>query len=73
MKLGFELAPLLLSFVLGDLIEDTFRRAMDLSHGSMMTFVERPVSLGLLALGLAVLVVAALPAVARKREKAFVE
>ena len=38
-----------------------------------MTFVERPVSLGLLAVGLVVLVVAALPAVAKKREKAFVE
>ena len=73
LKMGFELAPLLLSFVLGGLIEDTFRRAMDLSHGSMMTFVERPVSLGLLVVGLAVLVVAALPAVAKKREKAFVE
>ena len=73
LKLGFELAPLLLSFVLGGFIEDTFRRAMDLSHGSMMTFVERPVSLGLLAVGLVVLVVAALPAVAKKREKAFVE
>ena len=73
LKLGFELAPLLLSFVLGGFIEDTFRRAMDLSHGSMMTFVERPVSLGLLAVGLVVLVIAALPAVAKKREKAFVE
>jgi putative tricarboxylic transport membrane protein len=73
LKLGFELAPLLLSFVLGGFIEDTFRRAMDLSHGSIMTFVERPVSLGLLTVGLAVLVVAALPAVAKKREKAFVE
>jgi putative tricarboxylic transport membrane protein len=72
-KLGFELAPLLLGFVLGGLIEDTFRRAMDLSHGSMMTFVERPVSLGLLVVGLAVLLIAGLPTIAGKREKAFVE
>jgi putative tricarboxylic transport membrane protein len=73
LKLGFELAPLLLGFVLGGLIEDTFRRAMDLSHGSMMTFVERPVSLGLLLVGAVVLGVAALPTIAGKREKAFVE
>jgi putative tricarboxylic transport membrane protein len=73
LKMGFELAPLLLGFVLGGLIEDTFRRAMDLSHGSMMTFFERPVSLGLLVVGLVVLVVAALPAIAGRREKAFVE
>ena len=61
LKMGFELAPLLLGFVLGGLIEDTFRRAMDLSHGSMMTFVERPISAGLLVLGAVVLVVAVLP------------
>lgn len=73
LKMQFELAPLLLGFVLGGLIEDTFRRAMDLSHGSMMTFIDRPVSLGLLAVGLIVLVVAALPAIAGQREKAFVE
>jgi putative tricarboxylic transport membrane protein len=73
LKLGFELAPLLLGFVLGGLIEDTFRRAMDLSHGSLLTFVERPVSGVMLLIGLIVLVVAALPAVAGKREKAFTE
>jgi putative tricarboxylic transport membrane protein len=73
LKLGFELAPLLLGFVLGGLIEDTFRRAMDLSHGSLSTFVERPISAGLLMLALVVLVVAVLPAVAGKREEAFNE
>jgi putative tricarboxylic transport membrane protein len=73
LKLGFELAPLLLGFVLGGLIEDTFRRAMDLSHGSLMTFVERPIALGLLLVALAVLIVAILPAVAGKRDEVFVE
>jgi putative tricarboxylic transport membrane protein len=73
LKLGFELAPLLLGFVLGGLIEDMFRRAMDLSHGSLLTFVERPVSLAMLLIGVAVLVIAALPTVAGRREKAFVE
>ena len=73
LKMGFELAPLLLGFVLGGLIEDTFRRAMDLSHGSMMTFIERPISAGLLVLGAVVLVVAVLPSVAGKREEVFAE
>jgi putative tricarboxylic transport membrane protein len=73
LKLGFELAPLLLGFVLGGLIEDTFRRALDLSHGSLMTFIERPISAGLLALALIVLVVAVLPSVAGKREEVFAE
>ncbi len=73
LKLGFELAPLLLGFVLGGLIEDTFRRAMDLSHGSLMTFVERPISLGLLVLAVIVLVIAVLPSVAGKRDEVFTE
>ncbi len=73
LKLGFELAPLLLGFVLGGLLEDTFRRAMDLSHGSLMTFIERPVSLGLLVLAAIVLVIAVLPAVAGKRQEVFAE
>ena len=73
LKLGFELAPLLLGFVLGGLLEDTFRRAMDLSHGSLMTFVERPISAGLLVLALIVLVIAVLPSVAGKREEVFAE
>ena len=73
LKLGFELAPLLLGFVLGGLIEDTFRRAMDLSHGSLATFVERPISAGLLVLALIVLVIAVLPSVAGKRDEVFAE
>ena len=73
LKLGFELAPLLLGFVLGGLIEDTFRRAMDLSHGSLMTFIERPISAGLLVLAAIVLVIAVLPSVAGKRDEVFAE
>lgn len=73
LKLGYELAPLLLGFVLGGFIEDMFRRALDLSHGSLMTFVERPVSAGLLLLGVVVLILAALPSIAGKRDKAFAE
>jgi putative tricarboxylic transport membrane protein len=73
LRLGFELAPLMLGFVLGGLIEETFRRAMDLSHGNMMTFVERPLAAGLLLFAILVLVVAMLPAVAGRREKVFAE
>ena len=52
---------------------EAFRRAMDLSHGSMMTFIERPISAGLLALALFVLIISVLPAVAGKRNEVFVE
>ncbi len=44
MALEFPLTPILLGFVLGPIVEENFRRALILSHGSMATFVERPIS-----------------------------
>jgi len=72
-KVGFEPAPLLLGFVLGRLLEEKMRQALVLSHGSFMTFVERPVSALLLAITLIVVVVAMLPAVSQKRDRVFAE
>jgi len=72
-KFGFEPAPLLLGFVLGKLMEETFRQAMVLSRGSFMTFVERPLSAVLLAITAAILVIAVLPTVRKRREEAFQE
>ncbi|SFR01436.1 tripartite tricarboxylate transporter permease [Poseidonocella sedimentorum] len=42
--LSLPAAPLLLGFVLGPLMEEHFRRAMLLSRGDFMTFVDRPIS-----------------------------
>jgi putative tricarboxylic transport membrane protein len=72
-KLGLEPAPMLLGFVLGRLMEEKLRQALALSEGSFMTFVERPVSVVLLLLALAVLVIAVLPTVRKGREEAFQE
>ncbi len=72
-KLGCEPAPLLLGFVLGPLLEEHLRRAMILSRGDPMIFLERPISAVLLVLAVAVLVVAVLPTVRRKRDEVFVE
>jgi TctA family transporter len=44
MVLRFEPAPLLLGFVLGPLMEEHLRRAMLLSRGDPMVFIERPIS-----------------------------
>ena len=49
-KLGCEPAPLLLGFILAPLMEDNLKRALLLSQGDPMTFLQRPVSLALLAL-----------------------
>jgi putative tricarboxylic transport membrane protein len=72
-KLGFETPPLLLGYVLGRLMEENLRRALLISRGDLGTFVERPVSAGLLAVAAAVLVVAVLPAVRKGRAEVFQE
>jgi putative tricarboxylic transport membrane protein len=53
---GFSLAPLVLAFVLGPLMETSLRQSLILSDGAFATFATRPISGMLLAL--AVLVVA---------------
>ena len=70
-KFGLEPAPLLLGFVLGRLMEEKLRQALVISRGSLLTFVERPLSGSLLFLAVLVLVIAILPNMRSKREEAF--
>lgn len=42
--LDFPVAPILLGYVLGPMLEENFRRAVLLSRGSLAVFVERPIS-----------------------------
>jgi putative tricarboxylic transport membrane protein len=72
-KLGFEAAPLLLGFILGPMMEENLRRALQISRGNLMTFLERPISLALLLAALALLALVILPAVRRGREDVFQE
>jgi putative tricarboxylic transport membrane protein len=46
---NFPPAPMLLGFVLGPLVEENLRRALLLSRGDMMTFIERPISASVMA------------------------
>ena len=72
-RMGCEPAPLLLGFVLGPLLEENLRRALIISRGDPSVFVTRPISLALLVLAVAAVVVAALPAIRRRREVVFAE
>jgi putative tricarboxylic transport membrane protein len=72
-RLECEPAPMLLGFVLGPLMEENLRRAMRISSGDPMIFVDRPISLGLLLASLALLVIVALPHIRSKREEVFQE
>lgn len=72
-KLGFEPAPMLLGFVLGKLMEEKLRQALIISRGSFMTFIERPISAGLLIVAIVILVIALLPSISKKRDEVFTE
>ena len=72
-RLECEPAPMILGFVLGPLMEDNLRRAMRISSGDPMIFINRPISFGLLIAAAILLLIVALPAIRRKREEAFQE
>jgi len=72
-RLKCEPAPLLLGFVLGPLMEENLRRAMRISGGDPMIFINRPISLGLLIAAVLLVAVVALPAIRSTREEAFQE
>ncbi|MEQ1650296.1 MAG: tripartite tricarboxylate transporter permease, partial [Hyphomicrobiaceae bacterium] len=72
-KFGFEPAPMLLGYVLGKLMEEKLRQALVISRGSFWTFVERPLSGGLLILTLILVVIALLPSIQKSRDTVFTE
>ena len=55
-KFGFEPGPLVLAFVLGSLLETSVRQSLRIFGGDPTGFVTRPVSGGLLALVVALVV-----------------
>lgn len=72
-KLDCEPAPLLLAFIIGPLMEEYFRRAMQVSRGNPAIFVERPISAVLLAIAIGLVVIVSLPNLRRLRTEAFRE
>lgn len=61
-KTGFDPGPLLLAFVLGAILENSFRQSLRMFSGDILGFVERPISGTLVAL---IGVVALVPLVLR--------
>jgi putative tricarboxylic transport membrane protein len=52
-RYGYELAPIILAFVLGPLLETNFRLSLVMGHGDPLVFLMRPISA--VAIGFAVL------------------
>ena len=69
MKLGFNLAPMLLGFVLGPMMEENLRRSLLTSRGDPTVFFTRPISLAFVIATILILVVMIAPAVRRRREE----
>ena len=72
-KMDCEPAPMMLGLVLGPLMELHLRRALLLSYGDPMVFLQRPISLSLLFAAAVLLVIVALPHIRKGREAVFRE
>ena len=73
LKLGCEPAPLLLGYILGPMMEEYLRRALTLSRGDPIIFLQRPISAAMLLVAVLALGILLLPAVRTTRSKAFRE
>ena len=65
LMLDFPVSPIVLGFVLGPMLEENFRRAMLLSRGDLMVFLQRPISAWFIG-ACTLLIVAQLVAYARR-------
>ncbi len=70
-KLKLEPAPLLIGFVLGPMMEEHLRRAMLLSRGDPMVFLQRPISATMLGIALFALVLMLLPNIRKGKDAAM--
>jgi TctA family transporter len=73
LRFGCEPAPLVLGFILGPLMEENLRRALVISRGDPMIFLERPISLTLLLMTIGVVGLIIFPQFQRTRAAAFRE
>jgi len=55
-KLGFDMAPLVLALVLGPTLEKTFRQSLFMARGDIWALISRPVTVAMLAAGVAFIV-----------------
>jgi putative tricarboxylic transport membrane protein len=66
-KLGCELAPLMLGFVVGPMLEENIRRTLLLSQGDPSVLVTRPIAAGMFVIAALLLLAMLLPSLKSKR------
>jgi putative tricarboxylic transport membrane protein len=69
LRYKYPVAPLILGFVLGPMLEKGLDRSLAIAHGDPMIFLERPISLSILVFSLALLVLPTLIKVVRRKVK----
>ena len=65
--LGCSPVPMLLGFVLGPMVEENLRRALQVSEGDPTVFITRPISLAFIVVSVLILAIMMLPAVKKRR------
>jgi len=65
-KFDFETAPVVLGLVLAPMMEMSFRQSLSMSSGSYSIFIERPIALVMLAVGLVLLLLSIVPVLMKK-------
>ena len=67
-KSGYEPAPMVLAFVLGPLFETALRQSLQLSDGSFMIFLTRPIAAGGIIATFLLIISSIIPTLRRKKE-----
>jgi putative tricarboxylic transport membrane protein len=65
-KFDFETAPVVLGLILAPMIEMSFRQSLSMSSGSYGIFINRPIALVMLMIGLALLLLGSFPLLVKR-------
>jgi putative tricarboxylic transport membrane protein len=65
-RLRYDVAPVVLGFILAPMLEMAFRQSLAMSGGDYAIFFERPIATALLAIGVLVPFLGAVPALMRR-------
>jgi TctA family transporter len=71
MRYGCPVAPLIMGFILGPMLEENFRRAMIVSRGDFSIFATRPISAFFVLATLLLLASFIAPSLWRRRSEVF--
>jgi putative tricarboxylic transport membrane protein len=67
-RLQYDVAPIVLGFILSPMLEMAFRQSLAMSGGDYTIFLQRPITMGLLIVVLLLLAIGLAPAALRKRQ-----